>query len=139
MDGHAFIPPMPVPREHPPGAIELVRLLRRNLLDLFLERTYRSQVIAIRLLGRRAIVVNTPELVREVFVLKHETYSRKSRFMEAALRPVIGDSLFINHGQVWAERRPAIAAPLHPSGLETYHPLFVQAAEELSEHWQRNA
>ena len=47
MDGHAFVPPMPVPRERPPGAIELVRLLRRNLLDLFLERTYRSQVIPI--------------------------------------------------------------------------------------------
>jgi hypothetical protein len=69
MHGHAFIPPMPVPRESPPGPIKLVRLLRRNLLDLFLERTYRSQVIAVRLLGRRAIVVNSPELVREVFVL----------------------------------------------------------------------
>ena len=139
MHGHVFIPPMPAPRESPPGPIELVRLLRRNLLDLFLERTYRSQVIAVRLLGRRAIVVNSPELVREVFVLKHETYGRKSRFMEAALRPVVGDSLFINHGPVWAERRPAVAGPLHPSGVGAFHPLFVQAAEEMSELWMRNA
>ena len=139
MHGHVFIPPMPVPRERPPGPIELVRLLRRNLLDLFLERTYRSQVIAVRLLGRRAVVVNSPELVREVFVLKHEIYGRKSRFMQAALRPVVGDSLFINHGQVWAERRPAVAGPLHPAGIGAYHPLFVQAAEEMSELWMRNA
>jgi cytochrome P450 len=139
MDGQVFIPPMPVPRGNRPGPIELVRLLRRNLLDLFLERTYKSQVIAIRLLGRRAIVVNSPELVREVFVLKHATYGRKSRFMEAALRPVVGDSLFINHGTAWAERRPAVAGPLHPSKLAALHPLFVQAAEELSELWQRNA
>lgn len=139
MDGAAFIPPMPVPRETAAGPIELVRLLRRNVLELFMRRTYGAQVVVSRLLGHRIIVVNHPELVRDVFVLKAENYQRKSRFMEQSLRPVIGDSLFINHGEVWAERRPVIAAPLHPAGIAGFHPLFVQAAEELAERWQRAA
>jgi cytochrome P450 len=138
MDG-VFIPPMPVPREDAAGPLELVRLLRRNVLELFLARTYRSQVISTRLLGHRILVVNNPELVREVFVLKADTYQRKSRFMEQALRPVIGDSLFINHGATWAERREVVAAPLHPSGIAGFHPLFVQAAEELAAFWERRA
>jgi len=139
MDGDVFTPPMPPPRESLPGPIEALRLVRRNLLELFLRRTYRAQLLNIRLLGHRVVLVNQPELVREVFVLKHDTYGRKSRFMEAALRPVIGSSLFINHGAAWAERRPAVAAPLHPSRLDTVHPLFVQAAEELSLRWMRAA
>jgi cytochrome P450 len=138
MDG-VLVPPMPVPRKEAAGPLELLRLLRRNVLELFLERTYRSQVIATRLLGHRILVVNHPELVREVFVLKADTYQRKSRFMEQALRPVVGDSLFINHGATWAERREVVAAPLHPSLVPGFHPLFVQAAEELAGFWEARA
>ncbi|MGG5821802.1 cytochrome P450 [Falsiroseomonas sp. HW251] len=132
-----FVPPMPVPRESLPGPLGMLRIMRRNLLELFLARTYSSNAIAQRMLGHRIIVVNHPELVREIFVLKHETYQRKSRFMEQALRPVVGDSLFINHGTVWAERREPIAAALHPSGVGAFHPLFAQAAEELAREWER--
>lgn len=132
-----FVPPMPTPRESLPGPLGMLRIMRRNLLELFLARTYASNAVTQRILGHRIIVVNHPELVREVFVLKHETYQRKSRFMEQALRPVVGDSLFINHGETWATRRAPIAAALHPSGIGAFHPLFVQAAEELAETWAR--
>lgn len=136
MDGEVYIPPMPLPRERMPGPIEAVRLLRQNVLSLFMRRTYQTQVISTRLLGRRILVVNHPDVVRDVFVLRHETYQRKSRFMEQALRPVIGDSLFINHGAVWAERREAVARMLHPSRISAFHGLFVQAAEELAGSWE---
>uniref|UniRef100_UPI001F1E357C cytochrome P450 n=1 Tax=Falsiroseomonas oryziterrae TaxID=2911368 RepID=UPI001F1E357C len=139
MDGDVFIPPMPTPRDSLPGPVEALRLVRRDLLELFLRRTYRAQLMDLRLLGHRIVLVNHPELVREVFVLKHETYQRKSRFMEGALRPVIGSSLFINHGETWAARRPAVAAPLHPGNVEAFHPLFIQAAEELALRWMRAA
>jgi len=134
-----FVPPMPVPRDEVAGPLELVRILRRNVLELFVRRTYSAQVVVTRLLGHRIIVVNHPELVRDVFVLKADNYQRKSRFMEQSLRPVIGDSLFINHGITWAERRPVVAAPLHPSLIPGFHPLYVQAAEELAAFWEGQA
>jgi len=116
-----------------------VRLVRHNILDLLMEQTYRAQVIAFRLLGRRMIAVNQPELVREIFVVRQATYQRKSRLLEQALRPVIEDSVFINHGPDWAARRPVISAPLHPTTVPGHHALFVQAAEELAETWARAA
>ncbi len=76
-------------------------------------------------------------MVREVFVTRHEIYQRKSRFLEDALRPVVGGSCFIASGDDWAEKREAISPPIHPSGLAQFHPCYVQAAEECAEAFAR--
>ncbi|MBW8270716.1 cytochrome P450 [Caldovatus aquaticus] len=142
MDAHALglpVPPMPPPAARPPSFLRLVLGGRGDLLSLFPAEAYRRQVMSFRLPGRLVLVLNHPEVVREVFVGRHDTYQRKSRFMERALAPVIGDSLFINHGAVWAERRAVIGPELHPAKLERFHPLFLRAAEELAEDLARAA
>ncbi|MGI9127488.1 MAG: cytochrome P450 [Roseomonas sp.] len=136
MTAAPFIPPFPEPRESLPGAFEMIRLLRGNILSGFLARSYQAECIPLHLLGRRMIIVNTPELVRDIFVLRHDVYGRKSHFMERALAPVIGESLFINHGEVWRERRDALAPALHPAGLPQFHPLFMQVASEVAAEWE---
>ncbi|MCS6854424.1 MAG: cytochrome P450 [Elioraea sp.] len=73
--------------------------------------------------------------MRDVLVARHATYEAKSRFMEQALAPVLGSSLFINHGTVWAERRAAIAPLLHPTRISTFHGAMVEAAEALAREW----
>ena len=139
MTAAPFTPPFPEPRESLPGPLEIIRLLRGNILSGFLQRSYQAECIPLHLLGRRMLIVNTPELVREVFVLRDDIYGRKSHFMERALEPVIGESLFINHGKAWHERREALAPALHPAGLAQFHPLFVQVAGELAAEWEAAA
>lgn len=139
MTAAPFIPPFPTPRESLPGAFEMIRLLRGNILSGFLSRSYQAECIPLHLLGRRMVIVNTPDLVRDIFVLRHEIYGRKSHFMERALAPVIGESLFINHGQVWRERRDALSPALHPGQIAQFHPLFVQVAGELAAQWEAAA
>jgi len=134
-----LVPPMPTPAARPPSFLRVLLRGRGDLLSLFPEEAYRRQVMSFRMPGRLLLVVNHPEVVREVFVNRHETYQRKSRFMEQALAPVIGDSLFINHGAVWAERRAAIGPELHPSKLDRFFPLFLRAAEEMAEDLARAA
>ncbi|GGG24592.1 cytochrome P450 [Caldovatus sediminis] len=133
------IPPMPAPAARPPSFLRVLLGGRGDLLSLFPEEAYRRQVMSFRMPGRLLLVLNHPQVVREVFVARHETYQRKSRFMEQALAPVIGDSLFINHGAVWAERRAAIGPELHPSRLDRFHPLFLRAAAEMAEDLARAA
>ncbi|MCK8785301.1 cytochrome P450 [Roseomonas sp. NAR14] len=128
---------MPEVPDRPPSALRAVWQARRDLLPLFPRAAYRHEVMTFRALRRRLLVVNEPETVREVFVLRHDVYGRKSRFMERALAPVIGDSLFINHGPAWAARRAAIAPLFHPSRLGDFHGLFVQAAAELADSLAR--
>jgi len=134
-----FIPAMPRPPAQAwrwlPGLI----LGRGDILRAFTEDAYRRQVIPLRMGGRGLIIANHPDVVRHVFVAQAANYERKSWFMEQALAPVVGDSLFINHGEVWAERRAVIAPALHPSRIAAFHPLFVRAAEELAEDLARAA
>lgn len=127
-----FIPPMPIPAAREPAGIAGLLRARRDVLSIFPRDAYRRQVFTTRLPGRLILVANAPEVVREVFVTKHETYQRKARFLEDALRPVVGGSCFIAWGDEWAERRGAVSPPIHPSGLAQFHPCFVQAAEECA-------
>jgi len=78
-------PPFPEPRETVPGPFEIIRPLRGNILSGFLARSYQAECILLHLLGRRMLIINTPELVREIFVLRDDIYGRKSHFMERAL------------------------------------------------------
>lgn len=130
---------MPTPARRASGALFSLLKARGDILSAFPESAYRSQLVPLSLPGRRIFLVNHPDLIRDVFVTGHETYQRKSRFMEQALEPVVGDSLFINHGQVWAERREVIAPSLHPARIGEYHPLFLQVAEEMVEDLARRA
>ena len=132
-----FVPPMPAPAGRAPSALLGLLRARRDVLSIFPADAYRRQVFTTRLPGRLILVANTPEVVRDVFVTKHDTYQRKSRFLEDALRPVIGGSAFIAWGDDWAEKREAISPPLHPSGLAQFHPCYVQAAAETAEDFAR--
>lgn len=128
-----FIPPMPPRAAGAPSALSGLWSARRDVLSIFPADAYRRQVFTTRLPGRLILVANTSEVVREVFVTKHATYQRKSRFLEDALRPVVGGSCFIAWGDDWAEKREAISPPIHPSGIAQFHPCFLQAAETCAE------
>ncbi|CAH0262737.1 cytochrome P450 [Roseomonas sp. CECT 9278] len=132
-DSADFVPPMPTPAWRPPTALGGLLRARRDVLSIFPADAYRRQVMTTRLPGRMILVANTPEVVRDVFVTKHATYQRKSRFLEDALRPVIGGSSFIAWGDDWVARRAAISPPIHPSGIAQFHWAYVQAAEETAE------
>ncbi len=132
-----FIPPMPPRAAGAPSALAGLWRARRDVLSIFPADAYRRQVFTTRLPGRLILVANAPEVVREVFITKHETYQRKSRFLEDALRPVVGGSCFIAWGSEWAERREAISPPIHPSGLAQFHPCFLKAAETCAEAFAR--
>ena len=132
-----FIPPMPAPAWRPPTALGGLLRARRDVLSIFPADAYRRQVMTTRLPGRLILVANTPEVVRDVFVTKHAIYQRKSRFLEDALRPVIGGSCFIAWGDDWAAKRAAISPPIHPSGIAQFHGAYVQAAEETAAEFAR--
>ncbi|MBR0650277.1 cytochrome P450 [Roseomonas terrae] len=132
-----FIPPMPPRAAREPTAIAGLLRARRDVLSIFPADAYRRQVFTTRLPGRLILVANTPEVVRDVFVTRHDIYQRKARFLEDALRPVVGGSCFIGSGEDWAERREAVSPPIHPSGLAQFHPCFVEAAETCAESLAR--
>lgn len=130
-----YIPPMPAIPDRPIPKWRTLLRSRGDLLSLFSREDFEHQVMSLRLLARRLLVANNPETVRDVFVLRHDIYQRKSSIVEQALRPVIGDSYFISYGPEWERRRAALAPLLHPSELGRFHPIMVDVAEEMAERW----
>lgn len=131
-----FLPPRPVPPARQPGLLRGLWLLQRDALQAFPASVYRQQMGSLRAFRRLFLIANDPAVIREVFLARHEIYQAKSRFMEQALRPVLGSSLFISHGAPWAERREVMARLLHPSRLPEFHPAMVEAAEALCAAWE---
>jgi cytochrome P450 len=131
-----LIPPRPALPPRFGGTMELLRISAEDMLSFFPEAGFRHRLIPMKALRRRLIVVNDPELVRQVFVLEAAHHEAKSPHFRQALAPVIGDSMFLNAGRIWAERRALMARLLHPSRTAGFHPLFVEGAELMAARWQ---
>ena len=135
LDQSPSLPPRPDPPARTPGLLKALTVLRGDVLAALPRVAYRRQVMAVRMGRRQIIAVNDPEVVREVFITRAANYGRKSHFKEQALRPVIGQSLFANHGEIWSSRRPPIGRLLHPSGVGKLQPLFQTVGGQLAARW----
>lgn len=131
-----YVPPYPPrpPKVYPP--LRLLRTARENLLAIWPEPTFTKEFFGHTLLRRALFVCNSPDTVREVFVDDAENFERKSPQQRHALRPLIGDGLFISDGALWRERRRAVAPLTHVSKLPELTPPMTQAAAERLSLWR---
>lgn len=135
MSGNDFIPPRPRLARGYPGPARILHATVRDLLSLFPESGFNRHLMPFRTLARRVLVVNEPELLREVFITRHANYEAKSQHFQHALAPLIGDSMFLNSGETWSSRREVMVRMLHPSRTPSFHLIFVRGAEELAARW----
>lgn len=130
-----FIPPRPASPPRFPSGLRALRASATDLLSLFPENAFRHRMMPFSAISQRVLVVNEPEMVRRVFITGRAEFESKSRHFRQALEPVIGDSMFLNSGTIWATRRALMAKLLHPSRTAGFHPIFVRGAEELAASW----
>ena len=130
-----FVPPYPERPREPLPAHVLIRMSRRNFLGIFDEKCFERKFFTTRFLKRQIFVCNSPETVAEAFIAHHDSFERKSPQMRHALRPLIGDGLFISDGTTWKQRRRIVAPILHASQLPTFAPVMIEAAAETAARW----
>lgn len=100
-------PPRPAPL---PAVLSLLRVLRQgdgDLLSLLPAAAYRMRIGELGWSRRSILLVNAPELVREVLLDAGENFP-KSDLMVNALEPLIGDSIFVSSGATWRRQRRMI-------------------------------
>ncbi len=84
-------------------------------------------------------IANSPKTVEHVFVNNNAIYERKNAFMRKALKPLLGDGLFIGDGVVWETRR-ATKAPAFSSGyLRNFSNIMSECAIEWKQRWERDS
>lgn len=130
-----YTPPYPARPQFAPPPITLLRLARRNLIAIWPEDTFRLQVFGHRIFRRSFIVANSPESVKQAFVDGAEHVERKTSQQRNALKPLIGDGLFISDGETWRQRRKIIAPVTHVSRLPELAAAISSGAWSQVESW----
>lgn len=132
-----FVPPHPERPASTPAPMALLKAARRNLLEIWEEKCFSYEFFSTRLFARQIFICNSPDTVQLAFVKENQIYERKSPQMRNALKPLLGDGLFISDGETWKERRRLIAPVVHASRLPYFAPIMVEAATELCDRLSR--
>jgi cytochrome P450 len=86
---------------------------------------------------RDIFLCNSPQSVQFAFGAHTGSFERKSPTHRHALQPLIGDGLFVGHGEVWKQRRRIVASVVHPSRLSEFAPVMVDTALEARARWEK--
>ncbi|MBM4215629.1 MAG: cytochrome P450 [Gammaproteobacteria bacterium] len=78
-----------------------------DLLSLLPAKAYRVDAGWMGYSRRSILIVNDPEMLREVMTDPLDIFP-KSDLMVGALEPLVGNSIFVSHGSVWRRQRKMI-------------------------------
>lgn len=131
-----FIPPYPPRPESRDSIFALIFAAKRNFLSIWTTRSFEKPLDRINVLFRQIFVCNHPAFVQEAFVKKHTVFQRKSPQMRHALKPLIGDGLFVSDQEVWRRRRKIVAPIVHTSKLSEFAPIMIETACETRDAWR---
>jgi cytochrome P450 len=109
---------------------------RRNMLSVFSQVSYGSEVMRLRIGRRRALFFNMPDAIQQILQGQLRIFERKSPQMRHALAPLLGDGLIISDGPVWKARRPIVQGVTHPSRMARLTPVMTAVAEAWRARWE---
>jgi cytochrome P450 len=131
-----FIPPFPA--RFPVSPPEWRRLLvgRKNFLAMWEEEAFELEFSSARVFCRKTFLCNSPASVQFAFSKNNHSFERKAPQMRFALKPLLGNGLFISDGETWRARRRAVAPIIHANQLPRFAEMMVKAAVETGRGWQ---
>ena len=130
----SFVPPRPprFRRRLPP--LRALWTARRNLIAVWPDEAFAAPFLSQRFLFRWLFVANSPEAVRHVMVTNGANYW-KSRQMQRALEPLVGNGVFISNGEVWRQQRRMATPAFHHTQVKGFANMMTQAADDLCRRW----
>lgn len=128
-----YCPPRPTPLA---AVVSLLRSAMRgggDLMSLLPAKAYRVRAGWLGYSRRGILIVNDPELLREVLTDPSGIYP-KNDLMAGALEPLVGNSIFVSHGDVWRRQRRMIDPAFSHMRLGK---AFVSMSAAVDEYEQR--
>jgi cytochrome P450 len=134
-DNNQIIPLRPTPLVDYPRPLKLLWMLRKDLLSIWPESAYQEEFFGGPVMNKHMYVANSPDTVEHVLVKNNDNYQRKSPYMVKALRPLLGDGLFVSDGELWRERRRIEQPAFHPGHFEVYGNIISTVVEQTCGRW----
>lgn len=135
-------PPYYPPRPQPLAAlVSLLRVMARgdgDLLSLLPAKAYRVETGWLGYSRRSILIVNAPELLREVLTDPTDIYP-KNDLMVGALEPLVGNSIFVSSGSVWRRQRRMIDPAFSHMRLNKAFVSMTAAVNDYEQHLDRLA
>lgn len=130
-----FVPPAPVPRTTPPSALEMLRIVYRNPLELWGEPSYNEPYISVNGIGGPLVIANDPALIRHVLVDNAKNY-RMAAVRQKILRPILRDGLLTAEGDVWKRSRKAMAPVFTPRHIFGFARSMLASTRAFAERYE---
>src|SRR6056297_169255 len=127
-----MIPPKPAARKGRVSRLGYLRLFRRDILSAQPEKLYRAKMAEFRAPFLRSVLVNTPELVREVLIERPGDFPKSSRVI-AGLRRLLGNSVFVTNGETWAHQRRIVEQCFGAPELRRVFPAMLEAGSAAAD------
>ncbi|MCO5064078.1 MAG: cytochrome P450 [Rhizobiaceae bacterium] len=130
-----FVPPAPRPRTSPPSALEMIRIVYRNPLELWGEPSYNEPWISVSGIGGPLVIANDPGLIRHVLVDNARNY-KMATVRQLILRPILRDGLLTAEGQVWKRSRKAMAPVFTPRNIFGFAQPMLRRTLDFAQKYQ---
>lgn len=122
--------PKPEARADKVSLWQYLRLFRRDILSAQPARLYGAWMAAFRTPFFQSFMINDPALIREVLQDAPEDFPKSDRIGEG-LRPLLGDSVFLTNGEVWARQRRVIDPAFERGRTRDSFPAMQTAAQAM--------
>jgi cytochrome P450 len=123
------------PPEQPLPLFRLFRTVADNPVKAWPRAVYRERLVRSRVLGRDAIYVMAPDLIRSVLVDDADHFE-KGELARRALGPALGDAILTADGSRWRWQRRAVAPIFRPERIQSFLPAMIAGAERTRDRWQ---
>ncbi len=110
------------------GWRQRVEVLRENPLATMPDGLFRDTYTVGPFMGRQVHHVSGPAEVRSIL---HENFTSwgKSPLIMRMLKPILGDAVFVAHGESWKRQRKTVQPTFLKRRLDRFVPLIVEAGE----------
>ena len=125
-----MIPPKPGARAGRVSLWRYWRLFRQDILSAQPAHLYAAKMAEFRTPFFRSYLVNEPELVRRVLVERAADFPKSER-VTRGLRPLLGRSVFVTNGAVWAHQRRIIDPAFEGGRVKDSFPAMLAAARAM--------
>lgn len=115
--------------------VKYLNLARTNIVAAWPHSYYRKELIHQKILHKNLFVLNRPEDVQRVMVTNSVNY-KKSLANRQALKPLLGDGVFVSEGKLWERQRKLMSPATHKSRLKGFASTMVDSGMEMVNRWQ---
>ena len=121
-------PPKPPARAARVSFWQHLRLFRQDILSSQPAHLFGAKMAEFRTPFFRSYLVNEPALIRTVLNTRPEDFPKSDRVAEG-LRPLLGQSIFVTNGEIWARQRRIIDPAFEGGRTKDSFPAILAAAD----------